>query len=100
MTEDPKAPEGEIKAIPIAPAQASGFHLMGTGNDFLLLCQRVVPAVLNGKDIVGLAEPSAVLTISPQALKDLQVLIGKELAKFEKEFGAINTPFTLSVAKK
>ena len=75
---------------------ASAFQLQGSGNDFNLILQRRLPAQNPDGSIhaeVGKLDAIACLTLSPQSAKDLSVLLAEQIARFEQQFGTIETPF-------
>lgn len=82
---------------------ASAFRVIGTGNDFQLIFQRASPS----QNPDGSLNPEvahvitvAAVTMSPQAIKDLYVLLGGQIEAHEKEFGTIETPFVKSRATR
>lgn len=113
MAEDEK-PEKQISAEALAAEHkltsvtapvlyASSFRMQGNGNDFNLIFQRGVPAQTADGGIhpeVGRLETVAVVTLSPQSLKDLSLLLAPQVAAYEKEFGEIQTPYIKRLAAK
>lgn len=86
----------KLKAVEAPVFYASTFRIQGSGNDFNLIFQRAVP--MQGEDgsihpAVGALETAAVVTVSPQSLKDLYLLIDGQLKEHEKAFGPIETPY-------
>ena len=49
---------------------------------------------------VTLAQTVAVITISPQSLKDLHLLIERQLKEQEEDFGPIKTQYTKRLAEQ
>ncbi len=93
----------KLKAVEAPVFYASTFRVQGSGNDFNLIFQRAVP--MQGEDgsihpAVGALETVAVVTISPQSLKDLHLLLDGQLNKHEEAFGPIETPYTQRQAEQ
>ena len=97
-TEDVEPEETEgLRALEAPWLYASSFRLQGMGNDFILILQRAIP--VQGPDGAiqsqrGKLETVAVLTLSPQAAKDLHLLLEGSIASYESQFGRIETQFT------
>lgn len=93
----------KLKVVELPMFYASVFRLLGSGNDFNLICQRSVPVEREDGSIemaVAVAQTVAVITISPQSLKDLHLLIGQQLEGQEKDFGRIKTQYTKRLAEQ
>lgn len=93
----------KLKVVEVPTFYASVFRLLGSGNDFNLICQRSVPAQREDGSIemaVALPQTVAVITISPQSLKDLHLLIGRQLKEQEEDFGPIKTQYTKRLAEQ
>ncbi len=75
---------------------ASSFRIQGTGTGFAIFAER--PAPLEDKDGsihpgVAKKKAEALIYMSPQTLKDLSILLAKQIEVYEEEFGEINTPY-------
>lgn len=81
---------------------ASSFKLIGTGTDFVLILERVVPMYgADGQiDEIAMLQPTAAVTLSPGAAKDLGLLLTNHVAKYEEKFGPVNTPYVQNLAAK
>lgn len=93
----------QLKPIEITPVYAGTFNVQGTGNDFTILFQRLRPLVdRNGALVpgVGVSEVVSVVTMSPQALKDLSFLLAGQIENHEKEYGEIETDYTRRLKSK
>lgn len=93
----------KLKVAEVPTFYASVFRILGSGNDFNLVCQRSVPAQREDGSIemaVALSQTVAVITISPQSLKDLHLLIGRQLKEQEEDFGPIKTQYTKRLAEQ
>ena len=93
----------KLKVLELPMFYASVFQIQGSGNDFNLICQRGVPAQREDGSIettVTSAQTVAVISISPQSLKDLHLLIGQQLEDQEKDFGRIKTQYTKRLAEQ
>ena len=90
------------KLATLKPAEAPLFfatslRLLGTGNEFLMLFQHLLAMQDETGEIFGGAartQVSAIIAVSPQTLKDISLLINDQIAKYEKDFGELKTPFT------
>ena len=80
-----------LKPLDVPIVYASSFRLQGSGNDFNLIFQRAIPMQSeNGlHPSVGQLETVAMVTVSPQSLKDIHILIGGQIRLHEQEFGQI-----------
>jgi hypothetical protein len=97
-----QAPEPEaaadLKPLEVPWLYASRFQIQGTGTDFNLILQRSRPL----RDADGRPDAKnlelvavAVLTMSPQATKDLSLVLKGVIERHEADFGGpIETPFT------
>jgi hypothetical protein len=101
MADKPKelTPEelAKLKPSDVVPVQASAFQLQSTGVDFQLMFQRIRPLTDEKGALhagVAMAELVAIIGMSPQALKDLSILINNQMKQFEADFGKIETPYT------
>lgn len=92
------------------PAQEASFYnvpafygsaLQGyfAGNDFILVVSRPQPGQADRAPAVR-AQPVAVLHLSPGTAKDLFLLMKAQIEQHEKTFGAIETDYSRSLAKK
>ena len=105
----PKADEltleelAKLKAVEAPTFYASTFRIQGSGNDFTLIFQQSVPAQREDGSIeprVGTVQNVAVVTVSPQSLKDLHIVIERQLKQHEETFGRIKTPYMSSLAEQ
>ncbi len=97
---DERTPEelAKLKAAEVPTFYASIFRIQGSGNDFNLIFQRSIPAQREDGSIdptVALGQNVAVITVGPQSLKDLHILIGRQLKEQEEDFGPIKTPYMM-----
>lgn len=73
------------------------------GTDITLLFARGKPVATPGKEVVAqnvaLAEIVGIATMSPQTAKDLAALMNDLIAKYEEEFGKLDTPYLRRRAK-
>lgn len=87
-----------IQIVPAPQFYASGVNVQATGTEYVFTFTRMLPAIdQSGKNPgigLGTNAPVAILSMSPQAVKDMIVVIQPMLAKQEKDFGEIHTPFT------
>lgn len=102
---DEPTPEeiAKLKVVEVPAFYASTFRIAGSGNDFSLIFQRTVAMQTEDGGIhptVGSLETVAIVTVSPQSLKDLHLLIGRQVEQQEKEFGRIKTPYTIRLAEQ
>ena len=81
----------ESRVIPIEPKPASSIRLLGTGTDFHLVFE--TKRFFIGDEAAVVNEPTAVVVLSPHALKDLAVMSAIAIEAHEREFGEITTPF-------
>lgn len=104
MTDELSQAAESKKLTPIqAPAlSATNFKLVGTGTDFVLILERVVPMYdsRGNTDDIAMLQPVATVTLSPGAAKDLSLLLADQVARHEADFGVISTPFTKKRASK
>jgi hypothetical protein len=93
-----------LKPSPAPMYYVSAFGVQGGGNDFQILCQR--SHVLESETAVSphfaRMDTVAILTLSPQGLKDLSLLLPAHVAEYEKRFGEIRTVYSerLKAAQK
>lgn len=76
---------------------AGSLVIQATGNDFLLTFRRpmpVKPAADGSIQNVMLNDTVAVISVSPQTAKDLSLTLTRAVDDYEKEYGAIVTPYT------
>lgn len=93
----------KLRAVEAPTFYASGFRLQGSGNDYHLIFQRGSPAQDEAGNIhptKGKLEIAAVVTVSPQSLKDLYLLIDGILKQHEETYGLIETPYTKRQAEQ
>lgn len=89
---DPKT----IKALNVQQFFASMFHVALTSTTVTVLCQANAPAIDENGNIVpnvGVAVPVAQINLSPQAAKELSVLLSDMIASYEANYGTIKTDF-------
>lgn len=89
--------EENLQPLPIAPAYANQVAVQGSGTDVTLIFSRLQPVV--GQDgrlrlDAAIAQPSAVVQMSPQTAKDLVLALGDTVNQIEKEFGKLSSPFS------
>ena len=103
---DPKPPTvqeiAKLKPIDVEPVFVGGFHIQGTGNDFVIYCQRTRALLNEIGDFTPHArrETVAALAVSPQALKDLAILLSLQIAQYEKAYGPVQTDYSRRVASE
>jgi hypothetical protein len=81
---------------------ASTINIHASSNDFVVTFSRGRPAIMDqgkGPESALLAEPVTVVAMSPQTLKDLQVLVTAAMERYEATYGKIETDFTRERAK-
>lgn len=92
----------ELRPIEAPHFFASQTYTQSAGNDFTLLFARAKP-VATSKEVVAqniaLTEIVGIATMSPQTAKDLAVLLNDTIARYEEEFGKIDTPYLKRRAK-
>lgn len=90
-----------LRPISVPPTHASSFRVQGTSNEFILMFQRLMPQMKPDGDLadVGRADTIAVISMSPQSVKDLSILLSAQIETWEKEFGKLETSFTRSQKK-
>jgi len=77
---------------------ASVVHVVKTGNDYCLIFQKPRPAVdpSGGLSPICLTEVQAVIAVSPATLKDLSEILRANIANYEREYGEIESVFSLA----
>ena len=85
--------------VPIdAPAyRCTSTTFVALGSEFVLqvMTSRMGELTLDGETrAVAKNEPTALIHMSPQGLKDLSIILAQVLDEHEKEWGMIETPFT------
>jgi len=70
----------------------SSWHVNVTSNEFSIMLGR--PHFVLGEVESAPGEPVAILQMSPQAAKDLLVLLGSTMAAWEEEWGIVTTEYT------
>jgi hypothetical protein len=87
------APDGVQGQLVEAPEFiGSLFHLNIISNEVALLVSRA--AFVVGGDGTAPALPSFILRLSPQSLKDLSLLLSRNVERYEADWGPIETDFT------
>jgi hypothetical protein len=92
-----EAPPGQPKPMQIPQTYATSVTIAATGNDFSIVFLRNIPVQNeDGSMNLGMAMvlPVMLVSVSPQTLKDLSLLLPGILAAHEEEFGEIVTPYT------
>ena len=93
----------KLKAVEAPALYASAFRIQASGNDFNLILQRHAPAQDEAGGIhptLGRLQTVAVVSMSPQALKDLVLLIVGQIKEHEETFGLIETPYMKRLAEQ
>jgi hypothetical protein len=75
---------------------ASAVAVQSSINEFVLIFQQTRPVISKKTQSiadVALNQPVAVVSVSPQTLKDMWLLIGDSVERYEKEFGQLTTPY-------
>jgi hypothetical protein len=78
---------------------ASIANIQTTGHEYLLMLARARPMQDNsGKGIAPFAtqEIVAIVSLSPQFLKDLSIILEGQVKTYEQQFGEIKTPLSLT----
>lgn len=91
--------QDELRVFKGDIAFASGVQIVGGGNDFTLIFSRLRPAFRKDEGTLAVQEPTAVVALSPQTLKDLSLLIAPAIVEWEAEFGEIKSPFSVERSK-
>lgn len=93
ITKNPiAAPDGGV-AIDVPQFPASTFNISTTPTEFCMLVSTIAPGISSGELAFGM-KGQCMLTMSPQAAKELVVLLRDMVAKYEKEYGLeLRTPF-------
>jgi hypothetical protein len=105
MASEAKQPSTEdlakLRPINVAPVHASNFRLQATSNEFILLFQRILPMIQADGSVsdIAAADTVAAISMSPQSMKDLSILLSNQMKDWEKEFGPVETSFTRSLKK-
>lgn len=76
----------------------SSFNVSWSSNECCLLICRTLPALLPPEDgaVNAFSAPVAALHMSPQAAKDLCLLLMEGLSRYENDWGALETEFVRS----
>jgi hypothetical protein len=91
----------------VQPVDAPTFYatafgaISSSGTDFTLIVQRAHPALIKGAPTeaqLALLKPVAIIQMSPSALKDLSLLLAKQIEQFEDAFGKVETEYTRRLA--
>lgn len=86
------------KLVPIQVPHflASSSVMQATGNDFILVLSQTLPLTTADGQFTNAAKniPVAMVTMSPQSAKDLQILMLDTIKRYEADFGKIVTPYT------
>lgn len=79
---------------------ASSFQASTTGTEMIvaLFAPKLLVPVQGGMPIGATFRPTGVLSMSPQAAKDLSLVLAELVKKFEAEHGTLSTPYTQSSA--
>lgn len=70
----------------------SVFNLTFSPTEAILTVSSLMPGMNEGEIVAGI-RPEAVISMSPQAAKELAVLLAQQVAIHEKTFGVMRTPF-------
>jgi hypothetical protein len=94
-----KRPENldDLKILDAPNFVAQSMSIQGNGNGFLLLFQQRLPLQTPDGALYMKALKNTVVatvTLSPQTLKDLSLVLSDTVGRYEKEFGKIETPYT------
>lgn len=85
----------QLVPIPAPYFSAGSIAIQGTGNDVILLFMRPMPvqgpAGVNVN--VALNQVIAIVSMSPQTAKDVQLALTDNLKRHEKTWGTIKTPY-------
>lgn len=82
---------GNLMSVP--KFGTSVFNTMISPTEFVLVCSSLMPGIdASGAFTPGL-RPECLLSLSPQAAKELSILLTDQVEQFEKEFGEMTTPF-------
>lgn len=95
MADEPAQEQDTPVPVQAPMYYASTVGLESAGNDFTLTFLRSRPVVgeIDGQK-VALQEAQAIISFSPQTLKDLWILLGDALPAWEKDFGEIVTAYS------
>ena len=91
----------EILQITAPQVYASSVQIMATPNEFTLIFALPRPVIVGATGqgtLAAQAEPSCVLHLSPQTLKDLSMVVSTTLAQYEKDWGVIETEYSRRLA--
>ncbi|MBJ7410830.1 MAG: hypothetical protein JHD15_10795 [Phenylobacterium sp.] len=84
---------GMPEMIPAPRFAVSSFNVNANPTEIVVIASTLMPGVTpKGEMVVGL-KPEVVLSMSPQALKELYVLLGGIIPRLEEQVGVITTPF-------
>lgn len=99
MSEDAKVTAAEALAaiqgnvISADTVYASVFHINTNSNEFQILFGHNALVMTPG---IAPSVPAVIVQLSPQSVKDLCLLLQKNIATYEGEWGEIQTQFTRS----
>ncbi len=89
-----------LESIDVPTYFVGTFQISVTGTEVLLTCS--APTLLRKVGQFGVhsakALPQTILQMSPQAAKDLLLLLGPIIAAYEKDWGEIHTPYMRRLA--
>jgi hypothetical protein len=83
--------------IPAPIFYVTSAGLFRSSNDFILVCNRqhpvIIPTLKEGQ-AAAINEPTAILQMSAQTLKDLYLATKDQIERYEKEFGNVETEYS------
>lgn len=96
----PEVQTVEVREVDAPVINASAFYGAATATEILvgLLVPKLTIPVQGGVPNGAVNRVIGVLSLSPQACKDLAFLLSEMMKKFEAEHGSVNTPFTRRLA--
>ena len=108
----PEAPEQEeppsdvnrddVEPLSAPLFQAGTVALQVIGNEFIIIFQRALRAAQSNRRFVpnlGQNEPVAAVSMAPQLIKDLSLILSEAVREYEEEFGEVQTSYTKHRAK-
>ena len=95
---------GQLKRVDAPSFAASSVTIAATTNDWILTFQQAHPAVVSTQPgviaSIAIMEPTVVLHLGPGTAKDLSLLLSREIVKYEKTNGPVETDYTRLLAKQ
>jgi hypothetical protein len=89
---------GDVKQLNVPEFYGQTVQLFVSITDITIVFARPMPSDVPGQPPGGVLVPSVTVHMSPGAAKDLQLVLSRNLASLEKEWGTIETVYTRRIA--